>query len=207
MNGSGEAQLGAFSNGDYCCIACDFTDRIIWFRRNNGNWDNSATDNPATGTGGYSFSALTGPFYALSCGGSSNAVTISGFTVPALSTRRAETEVELRDGQSFAISGLLDHRTTENLSRVPGIASIPILGQLFRSRNINHSVVELVVIVRARVVDPITATEDPHQPVWAVPNMTEHDFDKQLHHDRPKDVPTEPQPQPIQYRTQPETAK
>jgi pilus assembly protein CpaC len=79
----------------------------------------------------------------------SNAVTISGFTIPALSTRRAETEVEIQDGQSFIVSGLLDHRTTEIMSKVPGIASVPILGQLFRSKNFNHSVVELVIIVTA----------------------------------------------------------
>lgn len=77
----------------------------------------------------------------------SNAVTISGFTVPALSTRRAETEVEIQDGQSFIVSGLLDHRATEIMSKVPGIGSVPILGQFFRSRNFNHSVVELVIIV------------------------------------------------------------
>ncbi|HEV2619961.1 MAG TPA: pilus assembly protein N-terminal domain-containing protein, partial [Acidobacteriaceae bacterium] len=60
----------------------------------------------------------------------SNAVTIAGFTIPALSTRRAETEVEIQDGQSFVVSGLLDHRTTEVMSKVPGIANVPIFGQL-----------------------------------------------------------------------------
>jgi pilus assembly protein CpaC len=76
-----------------------------------------------------------------------NAVTISGFTIPALSTRQTETEVEIQNGQSFVVSGLLDHRTTEIMSKMPGISSIPILGDLFRSKNFNHSVVELVIIV------------------------------------------------------------
>lgn len=85
-----------------------------------------------------------------------NAVQISGYTIPALSTRRAETEVVLRNGQSFAISGLLDNRTTDQFSRTPGIASIPILGQLFRSKSINHSTTELVVLVTPEIVDPMT---------------------------------------------------
>src|SRR5581483_6220394 len=72
------------------------------------------------------------------------AVTISGFTVPAISTRRAETEIELRDGQSFGIAGLLDNRATVQLSKVPGIGDIPILGQLFRSRSVNRSNSELM---------------------------------------------------------------
>ena len=109
-----------------------------------------------------------------------NAVTISGFTIPALATRRAETEVELKDGQSFVLSGLLDHRTTESLSRIPGIASIPILGQLFRSKNNSHSVVELVVIVTATVVDPLRDPGMVKEPSLAVPNMESQSFDSQL---------------------------
>jgi pilus assembly protein CpaC len=108
-----------------------------------------------------------------------NAVTISGFTIPAISTRRAETEVEIQDGQSFVVSGLLDHRTTEIMSKVPGIGSVPILGQLFRSKNFNHSVVELVIIVTASVVDPLnsrpqTGTSEPR---FVVPNLDADTFD------------------------------
>ncbi len=66
-----------------------------------------------------------------------NALVLSGFTVPAISTRRAETEIELKDGQSFGIAGLLDRRATTLLSKVPGIGDIPILGQFFRSQSIN----------------------------------------------------------------------
>ena len=109
----------------------------------------------------------------------SNAVTISGFTIPALSTRRAETEVEIRDGQSFIVSGLLDHRTTESMSKVPGIASIPVLGQLFRSRILNHSVAELVIIVTASVVNPLdsSAQTTPAEPPFVVPNLDTDAFD------------------------------
>jgi len=113
----------------------------------------------------------------------SNAVTISGFTIPALSTRQTETEVEIQNGQSFIVSGLLDHRTTEIMSKVPGIASVPILGELFRSKNFNHSVVELVIIVTATVVDPLTSSPQavPEQPKMAVPNLDPNAFDGRAH--------------------------
>ena len=107
-----------------------------------------------------------------------NAVTISGYTIPAISTRRAETVVELRDGESFSISGLLDHRTTVLLSKVPGIGSVPILGQLFRSKNNNRSVEELVVIVTATVVDPLHRTPTPIAPKMSVPNISAAGFDR-----------------------------
>lgn len=122
-----------------------------------------------------------------------NAVTISGYTIPAISTRRADTEVELQNGQTFAISGLLDHRTTENLSKIPGIGDIPVLGQLFRSKNITRSVVELVVLVRARVLDPATSP-DVKEPVMAVPNLRSSTFDSKLHQERPHDVPSATNP-------------
>ena len=109
----------------------------------------------------------------------SNAVTISGFTIPALSTRQTETEVEIQNGQSFIVSGLLDHRTTEIMSKMPGIGSVPILGALFRSKNFNHSVVELVIIVTATVVDPLATSPpaEPEQPKMSVPNLEPNAFD------------------------------
>jgi pilus assembly protein CpaC len=109
-----------------------------------------------------------------------NAVTISGFVIPALSTRRAETQVELKNGQSFAISGLLDRRTTDSLGKVPGIGELPILGALFRSKNINHSTVELVVIVTPAVVDPLTDTTQPTQPNLPIPVLDPKTFDKKM---------------------------
>ena len=110
----------------------------------------------------------------------SNAVTISGFTIPALSTRRAETEVEIKDGESFVVSGLLDRRATDSLSHMPGIASIPILGDLFKSKSINHSVVELLVVVTASVVDPLTKPDEINEPKPIVPFLDKTHFDKAI---------------------------
>jgi pilus assembly protein CpaC len=120
-----------------------------------------------------------------------NAVTISGFTIPAISTRRAETEVELRDGQTFAISGLLDHRTTDLLQKTPGIASVPILGELFKSKNINHSVAELMVLVTATLVDPATEPMSPVEPKLPIPLLDPHQFDQKQ--GDPKPAPVAPQ--------------
>jgi pilus assembly protein CpaC len=129
-----------------------------------------------------------------------NAVTISGFTIPALSTRRAETEVEIQDGQSFMVSGLLDHRTTEIMSKVPGIGDVPILGQLFRSKNFSHSIVELVIIVTARVIDPLSAGHDPVSlPKFVVPDLDSNSFDdsaqRQAGRARSGTPQVEPQPE------------
>lgn len=109
-----------------------------------------------------------------------DAVTVSGFTIPALSTRRATTEVELRSSQSFAISGLLDQRTTDILSKNPGAANIPILGNLFKSKSVNHSTTELVIVVTPTVVDPLEETAEPAQPVMPIHLLDEGPFDKSL---------------------------
>lgn len=120
----------------------------------------------------------------------SNAVTVSGTTVPALSSRRAETEVELRSSQSFAISGLLDQRTTDIMSKTPGIASIPILGALFKSKNVNHSTTELIVVVTPTVVDPLSDTSAPIEPDMPIPTLNTGGFDQSLGKDRnPHPVP------------------
>jgi pilus assembly protein CpaC len=84
-------------------------------------------------------------------------LTVSGFTVPGLSTRRVQSEVELASGQSFVIAGLLDNRTTESLSKMPGIGDIPLLGKLFQSRSIEKSNTELLVMVTPELVQPIPA--------------------------------------------------
>lgn len=122
-----------------------------------------------------------------------NEVTISGYTIPALSTRRADTQVELRSGQSFVISGLLDNRTTDQLEKIPGIGDIPVLGKLFQSKSTSHSVAELAVIVTPTLVDPLTDTTPATQPVMPVPFMQDHKFDKGM---TPKTLPPQPQPQP-----------
>jgi pilus assembly protein CpaC len=124
----------------------------------------------------------------------SNAVTIAGFTIPALSTRRSDTEVEINDGESFIVSGLLDHRTTEIMSKVPGIANVPIIGQLFHSKNFNHSVVELVIIVTASVIDPLNSNPAPGDltPRFVVPNLDADSFDTTL-----SSQPRAPKPSPV----------
>jgi pilus assembly protein CpaC len=109
-----------------------------------------------------------------------NALTISGFLVPALSTRRAETEVELRDGQSFAIAGLLDNRLTTIASKVPGLGDIPILGKLFRSRSNNRSNTELLVMVTPRLVRPLAPGQVPPLPTFPKPFLDKERFDGKM---------------------------
>jgi pilus assembly protein CpaC len=126
-----------------------------------------------------------------------NSATIGGFTVPALATRKAETEVELRSDQSFAISGLLDQRTTDIMSKTPGAANIPILGALFKSKNVNHSNSELVVIVTPTLVNPLTDTVEPGQPDLPIPTLNSGKFDKSLGKDlnhHPSAPPINPEP-------------
>ena len=86
-----------------------------------------------------------------------HAVTFQGFTIPALTTRRVLTEVELDGGQSFVIGGLLDNSTSENLNKIPGIGDIPLLGKLFQSKTLIKSNTELLVIITPEVVRPIPA--------------------------------------------------
>src|SRR5690242_15697121 len=86
-----------------------------------------------------------------------HAVSISGFTIPALATRRVNTEVELESGQTFVIGGLLDNRTTENLNKIPGIGDIPIIGKLFQSKSETKSNSELLVMITPEIVRPIPA--------------------------------------------------
>ena len=86
-----------------------------------------------------------------------NAVIFSGTTIPALSTRRIQTEVELESGQSFVIAGLLDNTLTETISKIPGLANIPLLGKLFTSKSVKRNNSELLVIVTPEIVRPIPA--------------------------------------------------
>jgi pilus assembly protein CpaC len=101
----------------------------------------------------------------------SNALTISGFTIPALSTRRVESEMDLKDGQSFAIAGLVDDRVTRILSKVPGIGDLPILGKLFQSVSFNKSKTELLVLVTPKIVKPFATEQSPAGPQFPVPFM------------------------------------
>jgi len=114
----------------------------------------------------------------------SNSVTISGFVLPAIATRHAETVVELRDGQSFGIAGLLDQRTTAQFSKVPGIGDIPILGKLFQSRSVDKTNSELVVIVTPTIVDPAAApTPAPEVPKMPIAPLDQKQFDTKTPHE------------------------
>jgi pilus assembly protein CpaC len=85
----------------------------------------------------------------------SNAITISGFVVPAITTRRVSTDVELADGQSFAIAGLLRSDVREIVSKFPLLGDIPILGALFRSTSFQKNESELIIIVTPHLVKPV----------------------------------------------------
>jgi len=84
-------------------------------------------------------------------------LTFQGFNIPALATRRIQTEIELESGQSFAIAGLLDNRLTETLAKVPGLANLPLLGKLFTSKSWQRQNAELLVLVTPELVRPIPA--------------------------------------------------
>jgi pilus assembly protein CpaC len=86
-----------------------------------------------------------------------NAVQLSGFTVPAIDTRKVKTEVELQDGQSFAIGGLLDNRDTETFQKIPFLGDIPILGKFFQSISTTKTNTELIVFVTPEIVPAIPA--------------------------------------------------
>jgi len=90
-----------------------------------------------------------------------NGVKLDGFLIPALKTRRAKTGVELRDGQSFALAGLLDNNEMQTFSKVPGLGDIPILGHLFRSKSFTKQETELMFIVTAHMVKPLNRDELP----------------------------------------------
>jgi pilus assembly protein CpaC len=90
-----------------------------------------------------------------------NGVRFNGFVIPALRTRRARTGVELRDGQSFALAGLLDNNETQSISRIPGLSNIPILGNLFKSKQFQKQETELMFIVTAELVKPINRDDIP----------------------------------------------
>jgi pilus assembly protein CpaC len=99
----------------------------------------------------------------------SNAVTLQGFLIPALTQRRAETEVVLRDGESFAIAGLLDNRVLETVDKVPALGSIPILGELFKSHSTKKTNTELLVLITPRFVKPLSPEEKAKLPDFPVP--------------------------------------
>lgn len=89
----------------------------------------------------------------------SNAVTVSGFTVPAISSRKVKTEVELAQGQSFMIGGLIDKRESETFEKIPFIGDVPVLGKFFQSKAKSRTNTELIVLVTPELVDPLPEGE------------------------------------------------
>jgi len=90
---------------------------------------------------------------------SQGAVTVSGFSIPALTVRRAETTVELGSGQSFMIAGLLSNNSTNTITKMPGAGDIPVLGSLFRSTAYQKGETELVIVVTPYLVHPVDANQ------------------------------------------------
>jgi pilus assembly protein CpaC len=110
-----------------------------------------------------------------------NATTLAGFIIPAISTRRAETSIELGEGETYAIAGLLDNRETEAFASIPGISSIPILGNLFKNKVENKQNTELIVLVTPEITMPL-GPNDP-KPEIVFPNdflkrITQEDVEK-----------------------------
>jgi pilus assembly protein CpaC len=105
-----------------------------------------------------------------------NAVVLNGFRIPALSTRRTETEIELRNGQTFAIAGLLNNQMQSTMQKIPGIGDIPILGYLFRSKVANKQQTELVVMITPEILSsesPGVTNTLPRTPDTFLPPVSE----------------------------------
>jgi pilus assembly protein CpaC len=103
-----------------------------------------------------------------------NGLVISGFVIPSILTRKAQTEVELAEGQFLAIAGLLDNETVDNVSKIPVLGDIPILGQLFRSKNLRQRRTELLVLITPKLVTAETTprampTGEPDRWNWQRP--------------------------------------
>jgi pilus assembly protein CpaC len=126
----------------------------------------------------------------------SNAVEISGFEVPAITSRKVNTEVELKDGQSFLIGGLLDNTETETFEKVPFLGDIPILGKFFQSMTRTKNNTELIVLVTPEIVAPIPAgqpTPELKYPVAFLPpnsNVPMHTPDAKTAESTPPTPPT-----------------
>lgn len=111
----------------------------------------------------------------------SNEVNVAGYTIPAISERRAETYVELRSGQTFALSGLLDRQVTDSFQKMPGITSIPILGALFKAKSVQESTTDLLVLVTPTIIDPITMPQPaPDEPKPGLPYLDQQKFDTSI---------------------------
>ena len=109
-----------------------------------------------------------------------DAVTVAGTTIPAISTRKADTEFELQDGQSFVIAGLMDNRVTNVGSKVPWLGDIPIIGNFFKSKSDQKSNSELMVLCTVRRISP--STQAPQGPANPQPFLDKGKFDGKKEH-------------------------
>lgn len=118
------------------------------------------------------------------------AVTIQGFRVPALITRKAETTLELKSGQTFAMAGLIQHKTEAINSRIPGLGDLPILGTLFRSVRYQKNDTELVVLVTASLVEPMNVASPPPVPgfLYTDPNDWEFYIEGRIEGKKPAEI-------------------
>jgi pilus assembly protein CpaC len=114
------------------------------------------------------------------------AVTISGFQVPGIVTRNAETTVEMKSGQTFALAGLLSRRADGRVSEIPGLGDLPILGPLFRSTRYQTGETELLLLATTSLVEPLSAANVPPLPgeYAAAPSDWELFYDGKLESDR-----------------------
>jgi pilus assembly protein CpaC len=125
-----------------------------------------------------------------------HAVTLSGFEVPAITSRKVNTEVELKDGQSFVLGGLLDNQESESFQKIPFLGDVPILGKFFTSMTRTKSNSELIVIVTPELVAPIPAGQAVPQlnyPVAFMPpnsNIPMHTPDAKTPENTPAPAPT-----------------
>jgi pilus assembly protein CpaC len=109
-----------------------------------------------------------------------NGVTLQGFRIPALTSRRAETDVELRDGQSFAIAGLLDNIRQDDTAAIPILSKIPILGAMFKSKAERAEETELMVLITPRLIRALNPDEVPPLPTSIRPFIKRGDIGQQL---------------------------
>jgi pilus assembly protein CpaC len=109
-----------------------------------------------------------------------NGITLEGFRIPALTTRRAETDVELRDGQSFAIAGLLDNTRQNDAAAIPILSKLPIIGYLFQSKAERAEETELMVLITPRLVRALNPDEVPPLPTSIRPFNKKGDIGQQL---------------------------
>ena len=126
----------------------------------------------------------------------SNAVQLQGYMIPALSTRTASTEVELQDGETFAIAGLLDSRVVQGMNKIPWIGDVPIIGHLFKSRSTKKSQDELLVVITPTFVKPLTAEEKAKLPTTLEPFLQSADEELAERNNKKKKKKKGSEPQP-----------